>query len=385
MKNILDEALKCVRCGSCKAYCPTYMEGLSEATSARGRVILVKNLMESRLKPSDHLIDYIYSCLLCEACKGQCPLDVDISSIIIEGRSLLAKADRKRRYLRWLIRSLGKYPRISFKISKLLKGNLYPYLYKKGVVPYRLQIPDAPLRDDHHVLRPNNKKGRVAIFVGCSTNYIFPNLGLSLINVLLRIGYEVVLPKGEACCGAPFMELGLKSDAVRMAKKNLSIFGKLNVEAVLTLCPTCLLFIRFYYADLVGEVIERAMDVSVFLRERLKDIELKRPNIMTITYHDPCHHINSMGIWKEPREILNRVGMEIIEADEKSCCGFAGLFSLNYRDLSKALLKKRAESIKKTSAEAIVTSCPGCVLQLSSEIEDTPVYHVVEMIELSMT
>lgn len=381
MKNILDESLKCVRCGSCKAYCPTYMEGLSEAASARGRIVLVKNLMESRLKPSDHLIDYIYSCLLCDACKGQCPLNVHIASIIIEGRSLLAKTDKKRRLLRWLIRSLSRHPDNSFKISKLLRGNLYPYLYKKGVIPYRLKIPDTPLRSDHHILKPDNKRGRVAIFVGCSTNYILPNLGLSLIKVLLRIGYEVVLPKGEVCCGAPFMELGLKSDAVRMAKKNLSIFGKLNVEAVLTLCPTCLLSIRSHYADLAGDVIDRAMDVSVFLRERLNDTELKRPHTMTVTYHDPCHHINSMGIWKEPREILNRIGVEIIEVDEKGCCGFAGLFSLSYRGLSKSILKKRAESLRKTSAEAIITSCPGCILQLSSEIGDTPVYHVIEMIE----
>lgn len=380
MKDIFEETLKCVRCGSCKANCPTYMEGLSEVMSARGRVILVRNLIEDRLRPSNNLIDDIYSCLLCEACKGQCPLNIDISSIIYEGRRLLAKADKKRRYLRWLIRFLIRYPNSGFRFSKLFGDTFYSYLYRKGVIPFRLKIPDSPLRDEHYVLRPEKKKGRVAIFVGCSTNYLFPNLGLSLINVLLRLGYEVIIPKGEVCCGAPLRDIGLQDEALRMAKKNLSIFGKLNVEAVLTLCPTCLLSIRYQYGDLVGNLIDKAMDVSVFIAERLQELEFKRSNIRTVTYHDPCHHVYSVGIAKEPREIMNYAGMDIIEAAELGCCGFAGLFSINYRDISKALLNRRVESFKKTAAEAIVTACPGCVLQLSSGI-DTPVYHIIEVIE----
>lgn len=382
MKTIIEEAMKCVRCGNCKAYCPTYLEGLSEAVSARGRVILIKNLIESRLKPSMRLSDDIYSCLICEACKVQCPLNIDIPSIIYEGRRLLVASDRKRRGLRWLLKLTSRYPNFAFRLSRLCQDTLYPYLYRKGIIPFKLNIPDAPLKDEHQVFRPDTKKGRVAIFVGCSTNYIFPHLGLSLINVLLRMGYEVILPKGEVCCGAPFRGLGLQKDAVRMAKRNLSIFGKLNVEAILTLCPTCLLSIRYQYKDLLGEVIDNAKDVSQFLVERLGDIELKEPVLETVSYHDPCHHINSMGIMKEPRELLNRTGLRIIEMEESGCCGFAGLFSLSYRELSKVLLQNRVASFRKTEAEALVTSCPGCIFQLSTEIDDTPVYHIIEVIEM---
>ncbi|MFN3480751.1 MAG: (Fe-S)-binding protein [Thermodesulfovibrionales bacterium] len=382
MKTIIEETMKCVRCGNCKAFCPTYLEGLSEAVSARGRVILIKNLIESRLKPSARLSDDIYSCLLCEACKVQCPLSIDVTSIIYEGRRLLVASDQKRRGLRWLLRLMSRYPQFAFRLSRLCQDTLYPYLYRKGIIPFRLNIPRAPLKDEHQVLRPDTKKGRVAIFVGCSTNYIFPHLGLSLINVLLRMGYEVILPKGEVCCGAPFRELGLHKDAVRMAKRNLSIFGKLNVEAILTLCPTCLLSIRYQYEDLIGEVIDNAQDVSKFLLDRLGDIELKEPDLETVSYHDPCHHINSMGIMKEPRELLNRAGLRIIEMDESGCCGFAGLFSLGYRELSRVLLQKRVASFRKTGAEALVTSCPGCILQLSREIDDTPIYHIIEVIEM---
>lgn len=382
MKTVIEEAMKCVRCGTCKAYCPTYLEGLSEAVSARGRVILIKNLIESRLKPSACLSYDIFSCLLCDACKGQCPLNIDISSIIYEGRRLLAPADRKRRGLRWLLKLVSRYPHFAFRLSRLCQNALYPYLYRKGIIPFKLNIPDAPLKDEHQVFRPVTKKGRVAIFVGCSTNYMFPHLGLSLINVLLRMGYEVILPKGEVCCGAPFRELGLQKDAVKMAKRNLSIFGKLNVEAILTLCPTCLFSIRYQYGDLVGEVIDNAEDVSQFLLDRLQGMELKKSDLKTVSYHDPCHHINSMGIMKEPRELLNRTGLRIIEMDESGCCGFAGLFSLSYRELSKVLLQKRVASFRKTEAAALVTSCPGCILQLSSEIDDAPVYHIVEIIEM---
>lgn len=383
MRDILNETLKCVRCGACKAYCPTYIEGLSEVFSARGRVVLVRNLLEERLKPSDKLIDDIYSCLLCDACKGQCPLNIDISLIIREARKILAGEDKRRRQLRWLIRILSKYPNFGFQISKLLGSTLYPYLYRKGLIPFRFTMPDAPLKGEYQVLRAEKKKGRVAIFVGCSTNYLFPHIGLSLINLLFRLGYEVVLPKGEVCCGAPFMGLGLQDDAVKMAKKNLSIFGKLNVEAVLTLCPTCLLSIRYHYGDLVGDLIDKAMDASVFIRARLQKIELRVSDIKSITYHDPCHHIHSLGISKEPREILRYAGMEIIE-NERGCCGFAGLFSISYRDISKALLQKRLEFFRDPAIEAIVTACPGCILQLSSGIRDKPVYHIVEMIESLM-
>lgn len=380
-KDILEETMKCVRCGACKTYCPTYIDGLSEALSPRGRVILIRNLIESRLRPSESLIEDIYSCLLCDACKDQCPLKIDMPAIIYEGRSLTVQSDRKRRLLRWLFRVMNRYPSASFRVSRSLRNTLYPYLYRKGIIPYKLPIPDAPLRDEQQVLRPDKKKGRVAIFVGCSTNYLFPHLGLSLIDILLRIGYEIVIPKGEVCCGAPFRELGLQDDAARMAKKNLSLFEKLSVEAILTLCPTCLLSIRYQYSDLVGKVMDKAMDISEFLLERLRDVEIGKSDITSISYHDPCHHINSMGIKKEPRDLLTLMGLKIIEMKEGGCCGFGGLFSLYYRDISKALLQRRVDSFRQTGADALVTACPGCILQLSSGIKDAPVYHLVEVIE----
>jgi len=384
MKNMLEETMKCVRCGACKAFCPTYIEGLSEAISPRGRVILIRNLIDKRLESSDALIDDIYSCLLCEACKGECPLRIDISSIIYEGRKILAKDDKRGRYLRWLVRLFSRYPSYGFRISKSILAVLSPYLYKKEIVPFRLDLPESPLRDEYHVLRPHKRKGRVAIFTGCSTNYLFPHLGLSLINVLLNLGYEVILPKGEVCCGAPLRELGLENDAVRMAVRNIDTFGKLHVEAVLTLCPTCLLSIRHQYKQIAGGTIHKAMDISEFLLERLFDIESRGPEGMTVSYHDPCHHIHSTGIAKEPREIMNRLGLNIVEMDEKGCCGFAGFFSFRHRGLSRALLRKKTDSFRRTGAEALVTACPGCIMQLRTGIKDIPTYHIIEVIELFM-
>ncbi len=385
MKNVLDETDKCVRCGACKANCPTYIEGLSEAFSARGRVIITKKIIEGHLKPSDSLIEDIYSCLLCDACKSQCPLEIDIASIIYEGRKHLLETDRRRKHLRWLVSLMINYPSLSFRVSRMLRNTLYPYLHRKGIIPFNLHIPDEALRDEHQVLRPNKKKGRIAIFVGCSVNYLMPHLGLSLINVLLRIGYEIVLPKGEVCCGAPLLGLGLKDNAIKMARKNLSIFGNLNVEAILTLCPTCLLSVKYHYRDLTGEALERAMDVSQFFEQKLKDLESRISSITDVSYHDPCHHINSMGISKEPRKLLTRSGIKVIEMDEQGCCGFAGLFSLNYKELSKTLLQKRIDLFRKTNARGLVTACPGCIMQLASEIKNTPVYHIVEILEQVIT
>ena len=164
MRDILDETLKCIRCGACKAYCPTYIEGLSEVFSARGRVVLVRNLLEGRLKPSDKLIDDIYSCLLCDACKGQCPLNINISLIIHEARKILAGEDKRRRQLRWLIRILSRYPNLGFRISKLLGSTLYPYLYRKGLIPFRFTMPVK-----RWIIKRvwSNKQGRVISGVTC--------------------------------------------------------------------------------------------------------------------------------------------------------------------------------------------------------------------------
>lgn len=380
--DYIEELSKCVRCGSCKAYCPTYDEGLTEAMGARGRLTLLRGLLTRQLKSSPILNERIFSCILCGACENLCPPNVEITEAIYHGRKLLRHLDRRMRYLRLLMRFSVKRPMLSFRIAKALHPIVYPYLFKRGVIPFPLFIPHTPLRDDQQVYKPARKIGRVALFTGCSINFLFPHLGVSLINVLLHLGYEVVLPKGEVCCGAPLRGLGMEDEAIELAEKNLSIFSKLNAEAIMSLCPTCILSIKAHYPKLIGKGLDNVMDISSFLFNKLESHQPSPVyNFKTVTYHDPCHLNYSLGIKKEPRELIRRTGVELIDSEGEGCCGFGGLFSLHHKDLSRNLMKKRADVYINSGAEAIITSCPGCMLQLSTGVKDKPVFHIIELIE----
>lgn len=379
----LNDLLKCVRCGSCKALCPTYDEDSTEAMGARGRLRLLYGLSTGELKPTPILIDRIFSCILCGACSGLCPLGVDIKEAIYHGRSLLRSSDKKRQYLRLLMKFSLKNPQLSFRLLRMVQYFLFPYLLKRGTLLFELELPESPLNDGHQVYSVPKKKGRVAIFTGCMVNFLYPHLGVSLINVLQGLGYEVILPSGEVCCGVPLRTIGLEEEAIKLAKKNVRIFSRLNVEAILSICPTCTLALKEQYPRLIGEGLDKAMDISSFFIDHLDTFQFPTPasQFIKATYHDPCHLNYGLGIKKEPREIIKNIGIELIEARGEGCCGFGGIFSLSYKDISQGLLQKRVDAYRKTGANAIITSCPGCITQLSHGAKDMPVLHLVEIIE----
>ncbi len=348
---------------------------------ARGRLALLWGLSEGQLKPSPILNDRIFSCILCGACSGLCPPGVDITETIYHGRSILRKYDAKRRYLRLLTKFSIKRPLLSFRVLKMLQYLLSPYLLKKGLLSFQLELPESPLRDGPQVYTVPKKKGRVAVFTGCIVNFLYPHLGEALINVLQSFGYETILPGGEVCCGTPLRTLGLEEVSIELAKRNLSIFSRLKVDAILSLCPTCTLDIKIEYPKLIGEGIERAMDISSFFIDKLDISHFPFPtsHFKNATYHDPCHLNYGLGIKKEPREIIKKIGIDLIEPEEERCCGFGGLFSLSFREISDRLLEKRIEDLRKT--DTVITSCPGCMIQLNRGLKNKPVLHLVEVIE----
>jgi glycolate oxidase iron-sulfur subunit len=379
----LTELSKCVRCGSCKAICPTYDQNPSEAMGTRGRLSLLLALSSGQIKPSPTLNERIFSCTLCGACAGRCPLAVDVGEVILHGRSLLRKIDRKRRLLRLIVNFAVGRPQLCFRVFRSTQHLLLPHVQKTGLLPFKLELPEYTLRDNIHVITVPRKKGRVAVFTGCMVNFIYPNLGESLINVLHYLGYEVVLPSGEVCCGAPLRALGLEKEAVELAKKNIGIFGRLNVEAILSLCPTCTLALKVEYPKLIGERIDKVTDVESFLADKIDvtNSEGSASSPGSAFYHDPCHLRYGLGIEKEPRRIMRSLGIDVVETRGEKCCGFAGVFCISHKELSGKLLRNCAEDYGGTGAEAIITSCPGCLMQLSKAVSDKPVLHLIEAVE----
>jgi glycolate oxidase iron-sulfur subunit len=381
-EKYLRELSKCVRCGSCKAFCPTYDEDTTEAMGARGRLVLLWGLSEGLLKPSAVLRDRIFSCILCGACSESCPPGVDIQEVIYYGRSLLRKSDEKRRSLRFFTKFYTKMPKLSFRLLRMSQY-LFPTLVKRRLSPFLPELPEGTLKNESQVFTVSKKKGRVAVFTGCIVNFLYPHLGESLINILQRLDYEVILPAGEVCCGVPLRTLGLEEEAIKLARKNVDVFSRLNVEAILSLCPTCTYALKVEYPKLIGEGVEKAMDISTFLIDKLDSFNfpLLTSHSATAVYHDPCHLMYGLGVKREPREIIKNIGIDLVETEEERCCGFGGVFSFSYREISEELLEKRIKDLEKTGAEIIITSCPGCMMQLRREANQTPVIHLIEAIE----
>lgn len=381
-ERYLQELSKCIRCGSCKAFCPTYDEDKTEAMGARGRLVLLWGLSTDQLKPSAILIDRIFSCILCGACSGTCPPGVDIHEVIYHGRSLLRRSDANRRFLRFLTKFSTQRPDLSFRLLRIAHF-MFPQKLKRKILPFFPELPESPLKGESRVFTTSKKKGRVAVFTGCVVNFLYPHLGESLINILQQLHYEVIFPAGEVCCGMPLRTLGLEEEARELARKNIGVFSKLNIEAILSLCPTCTFALKVEYPGLIGEGLEKIMDISSFFINKLDNFHSSffTSHSAAAVYHDPCHLSYGLGVIKEPREIMKHIGIDVIETEREGCCGFGGIFSLSYRELSEALLERRMKDLEKTEAKTIITSCPGCMLQLSKRVKNTPIVHLVEAIE----
>lgn len=378
----LQDLLKCVRCGSCKVYCPTYEEAETETMAARGRLALLREVLLQKLKPSALLNEKIFSCILCGACSSSCPSNVDIIEQFYRARRMLRQSDKARRYIRTLAKFFAKHPYFSFKTAQILQYIIFPSLEKKGVLPKKFTLPENPLKSGPQVFKGPNPHARVALFTGCATNFLYPHLGVSLINILVKAGYEVILQSGEVCCGAPLRTLGLEEEAIELAKKNVRLFQKLKVEAVISLCPTCVLTIKHHYPKMIGKSIRNIIDVSSFLFDKLdlSNSRLDTKSIASAVYHDPCHLAHGLGIKQEPRELLKKIGVDVKEKKEQSCCGFGGVFSLSFNDLSHNMLKKQVDLASQTDSAAIVTACPGCIFHLSKSGR-MPAFHIVELVE----
>lgn len=382
MNNIdYNDALsKCVKCGSCKAFCTTYDKSPNEGMTARGRLSLLY-AHEKKYQPVSKLLnERIFSCILCGKCINNCPLSIDIREVIYHARANLHKSDKVRRFLRFMIKLHMKNPDLTYNIYRLIHNNIYTEPIKKIFNPLNIKLPPKTFHETFNVITPQRKIGRVVIFSGCVINYIYPNIGESLINLLFEIGYEIIVPKGEVCCGTPLRTLGLENEAIELAKKNISLFNKLNAEAIISLCPSCTLTIKQDYPKLIGESIVNIVDVSCFLLKKLNYQTHKTKKIKAI-YHEPCHMKYGLGIDEEPKELIKKTGIKLIELKEQKCCGFAGLFSFSFKELSDNILDECLKEYTVIPHDLIITTCPGCIIQLSKKIKDKPILHLVELLD----
>ena len=371
--EIEEDLLRCMRCGECQAVCPTYAVTGREGEVARGKVRIIRGLLNGELDMDQGVADKLSTCLLCKSCCTACPSGVRVDKVITAARKVLAE----RRG-------------ISLLKSAVLWGLEHPMMFSAassgarvfGILP-RMEVGTAGDYEQLH------RKGRVVFYAGCMTNYITPEIGEVVEQVLRKIGYRVERIK-ESCCGIPAYYAGLHKRARKLAERNLKSIKTRN-RALITACPTCAVGLRGYPDFFRGKLREKALELSSSTYDFAEFIAATgtlsgdtSPLDMRVTFHDPCHAIHGLGITREPRRLITSIpGIKLVEM-EKRCCGFGGLFSLEHKKFAKTINNARLRDIAATKAEGVVTSCPGCKHYLLEGLRrgagGVEVLHIAELI-----
>ena len=370
----------CVHCGFCLSACPTYRELGQEMDTPRGRIVLMKEVLEGTL-PLAAAQPHVDRCLGCLACEPACPSGVPYRDLISPFRALMQSSmprsagEKLRRFVAAqtipfpgrfrLAAQLGRFGKM---LRPLVPAALHPML---DLVPNELP-PAHPLQ----AVTParGERRARVALLAGCAQQVLDPDINKATIQVLARNGVEVVVPAGQGCCGGLAWHTGDLRAAQAFARRNLDAFPS-DVDAILTNAAGCGSAMHEYHLVLHGTADEararafgkRVMDVSVFLR-RLgwRERPTGRGRSLKVAYHDACHLANAQGIRREPRDLLREIpGVELCElADTDICCGSAGTYNLDQPDIAASLGEKKARAVLATGAEIVASGNIGCLTQL---------------------
>jgi glycolate dehydrogenase iron-sulfur subunit len=378
------EISRCVKCGSCSAVCPPFLHARAESFSPRGRMALIKAVLDKRLGMSDITINRLATCTTCLACEISCASNVPVTGIIQAAKEQ-AREEAGTGLVKTIIAGVLKHPAL-FRAAAWLAP--LPLHYRKG----RGISSECGVRSSEKTRTMHAKKGgfrgRVVFFPGCAVQNFQPDLGSASIAVLDRLGYEVIVPEGLKCCGRPLLSLGDRKGVVELAAHNSALLAGLEADAMVTACASCGLTFKREYPKLLPPGAKRPvfLDIHEFLVDKLGDIQFTPLN-KSITVHDPCHLGRGQGLSKAVRDLLRRVpGITLLEMQNADrCCGFGGVMRLTNHGLSDGIAEEKVKSIIATSAPVVATGCPGCRMQITDALHragsDVSVLHPVQILE----
>ncbi len=374
----------CVHCGFCLAACPTYDRLGQEMDSPRGRIVLMKQVLEGDL-PWVAAQTHVDRCLGCLACEPACPSGVVYRDLISPFRAEAEKyftrtpGEKLRRFLaKHTIPFPGRF-RAALAVSRIGRrlGPLVPTALRPML---ELAPPVLPPAESWPVVTPaqGERRARVALLTGCAQQVLAPDINTATIAVLARQGVEVVVPPAQGCCGGLAWHTGDLAAARSFARRNLDAFPA-DVDAVLTNAAGCGSAMHEYHLVLAGTPDEaraeafrhRVQDVSSFLAElgwrEPPGLPAKK---LRIAYHDACHLANAQGVRAEPRALLQAIpGVELVDvADAHLCCGSAGTYNLDQPDLAAALGELKARAVIATGADVVASGNIGCLTQLQAHL-----------------
>ena len=404
VKNTEGILRKCVHCGMCNATCPTFQVLGDELDGPRGRIYLIKDMIENNKAPTEKVVKHIDRCLSCYACMTTCPSGVNYMHIIDHGRNHIER-NYKRPWFDRNLRNILSYilPRANvFLTMGLLVKLIKPLAF---MLPAKLKdmvslMPTSFPKPQHKVKKVYSPEGkvyaRVILLTGCVQKVISPQINDSTINILNRHGVEVHVAQELSCCGSLNHHLGKEKLAHKSFVQNINawseICSKQPIDAILVNtsgCGTTLKDYGFIFKDhpdkelrrKAKQISELAKDITEYLGKNIKLNFVPQEKKYKIAYHSACSMQHGQKVHAQPINLLKQSGNDILEVpDGHLCCGSAGTYNLLQGTMAKELLKRKVENINKIEPDFISAGNIGCITQIATGTQ-TPIVHTVELLD----
>ena len=398
---------KCVHCGFCTATCPTYVLLGDELDSPRGRIYLIKGMLETSAKPSAQVVKHLDRCLSCLSCETHCPSGVSYRRVIDKGRAYVEKHYRRPfrdRALRALLAALMPH-RMLFRIALGLGALVQPFAgWFEGVPSLRplaslLRLRRAAKRMPRSAApatprpQPSARKWRVGLARGCVEPVLDPDIQEATVRLLERAGVEVIRARGEGCCGALSHHLGREAEALALARANIDAWhrelDRAPLDAIVVTASGCGPVIRDYghllekdprYAHRAARVAALACDLSELLDRIGLPPTVPVPRAI-VGYHAACSLQHGQRVGTSPARLLEEAGFEVrVPQEAHLCCGSAGLYNILQPEIAERLGARKAQALRALSPDVIATGNIGCIMQIRAA-SGLPVTHLAQLLD----
>ena len=394
---------KCTHCGFCNATCPTYQVAGDELDGPRGRIYLIRDMLENNKPASEKITRHIDRCLSCYACMTTCPSGVNYMHLVDHARNHIEKTYVRPffdRFIRILLSIILPSPKLFRIVGYLARfANPFKFLFPKKIKNMLKYMPTSFPKSNYENKEVYSAKGKtfakVALLTGCVQRVISPQINDSTIDILKRHGVEVIVPKEITCCGSLNHHLGKEDLAHKSFVNNINFWFKCyeerNLDAILVTTSGCGTTLKDYghiFRDDPDKDLRKkakiisslAKDVTEYLGKNIKLNFVEKDKKFKIAYHSACSMQHGQKLHNQPMNLLKKTGNEIVEIpDGHLCCGSAGTYNLLQGEMASELLVRKVSNIDKVKPDFISTGNIGCITQISSGTK-IPILHTIEIL-----
>ncbi len=404
VKELEDQLVVCIRCGTCQSVCPLFEQTHREADVARGKLALLDGLGKNMFADARGVDERLNRCLLCGSCAANCPSGVNVVEIFIKARIILAEYKGLSPAKKLIFQKVLANPE-TFDFMTEMAEKFQNVFTRKEENPQQTSCARviSPLLDHRHfpamaqksfhrltpqLNTPRGKSGiKVAFFTGCIIDKVFPRIANDAVEVFAHHGIGCYIPDGQGCCGIPSLASGDRKTFEKLVDHHMRLFSREKFDYLVTACATCTSTIKKLWPSMyegegsgirarIRAISDKTLDINQFL---VNNIHFFSPDDRSegtgertggtgakITYHDPCHLKKSLGVADEPRALIKWSGHELVEMEGADrCCGMGGSFNLYHYKISAGIGNLKQQNIVDTGCDILATGCPACMVQIS--------------------